>query len=169
MGWLAWLGFDTASGGRLGDLDRRGDALPEAQSRRLAAFAAVLARVARADLTVTPDEASEMVRLVAEFGSLDEADAGLVMETAVELSRRKGASSDYLATRELRRLMDDDDRTLILRCLFAISAADDSVSLAEEEEIRQIATELGFEHEAFVTARSEVRNKRAVLRRIPGA
>jgi uncharacterized tellurite resistance protein B-like protein len=167
MGWLSWLGFDTDTDQRLGDLDRRGDRLAEGQSRRLAAFAGVLARVARADLTVTPDEAKAMVALVGDFGRLDEADASLVVDTAVELSRRRGASSDYLATRELKALMSDDDRAGLLRCLFAVSAADDSVSLAEEEEIRQIATQLGFEHEAYVAARSEVRDKREVLRRLP--
>jgi uncharacterized tellurite resistance protein B-like protein len=166
MGWLAWLGFDDTSDSGLEDLDRRGEHLASAASRRLAAFSGMLARVARADLEVTPDEAAVMVERVAAFGDLDETDAALAVDAAVELSRRRGASSDYLATRELRQLVDEDQREGLLRCLFAVSAADDAVSLAEEEEIRQIATELGIEHEAYIRARAEVRDKRSVLRGI---
>jgi hypothetical protein len=45
-----------------------------------------------------------------------------------------------------------------------VCAADESISVVEEEEVRQIASELGATHEEYVTARAEFREKREVLR-----
>ena len=48
--------------------------------------------------------------------------------------------------------------------MFAVSAADDSISTAEESQIRQIASELGFTHREFVEARLAYSEHREVLR-----
>ncbi len=45
-----------------------------------------------------------------------------------------------------------------------MSAADDEVSTAEENVIRQIANELSVEQDEFVEARRKVRDKRAVFK-----
>jgi uncharacterized tellurite resistance protein B-like protein len=76
----------------------------------------------------------------------------------------RGASEDYLATREFSDIASPDDKLRLLHCLFAVCAADDSISLVEEEEVRQVASELGLEHADFVAARSAFRDKREVLR-----
>ncbi len=56
----------------------------------------------------------------------------------------------------------------MLRCLFAVTAADDSISLAEEEELRQVASELGLELADYTSIRSEFRDQREVLRGLGG-
>jgi len=140
--------------------------MPVHQAEWIAAFAMVLARAARADFEISPEESNVMNQLLQEYGGLDPEQASLVAEMATERNLLLGASDDYLATREFRRIARDGDRERVLHCLFAISAADDSITLVEEEEIRQVASELGVEHAEFTTIRAAFRDKREVLKGI---
>jgi uncharacterized tellurite resistance protein B-like protein len=56
----------------------------------------------------------------------------------------------------------------LLECLFAASAADQSISAVEDHEIRRIASELQLEHGDFIAARSAFRQHLAVLKAPPG-
>ncbi len=138
--------------------------LPDDRARLVAAFAMVLARGARSDLRVSEDEARVMTEVVAEVGGLDLPQAALVVEMATHASELAGASADYVATRELAAVASPEQRQRVVECLFAVAAADDSVTLVEEEEIRQVAAELGLDHRAFTAARARVRDQREVLR-----
>jgi uncharacterized tellurite resistance protein B-like protein len=108
-----------------------------------------------------------MRQLLQEYGGLDPEQASLVADMATQRNMLLGASDDYLATREFRRIARDGDREKVLHCLFAISAADDSISLVEEEEIRQVANELGVEHAEFNAIRARFRDHREVLKGVP--
>jgi uncharacterized tellurite resistance protein B-like protein len=143
------------------------EALPPERAKFVGSFALVLARVANADFKMTEDETRLMEQLVAERAGLPEAQAALAVEIAKAQHRLFGSTEDYLASRELRAMTSREERVEILSCLFAISAADDSVSTAEEEVIRQIAKELGLEHRDYIAARVEVRDKRDILRGMP--
>ena len=105
-----------------------------------------------------------MVEIVRNFGGLSAEDAGLVVEMATHESLMRGASQDYLATREFRRMASDDDRRRLLHCLFAVCAADGSISVEEEQEVYQAASELGFELREYTEARSAFRDQREVFR-----
>jgi tellurite resistance protein len=105
-----------------------------------------------------------MAELLERHGGLEPERAQLVAEMAAHRNELLGPSEDYLATREFRRVAGPGDAESLLHCLFAVTAADDSISLREEEEIRQIATELGIEHAGFTAVRALFREKRAVLR-----
>ena len=170
MSILNWLGLkprpelpssDTETVRRIAeDLE----ALPPERARFVGSFALVLARVANADLEMTEHETRHMEQLVAERAGLPEAQAALAVEIAKAQHRLFGSTEDYLASRELRALTSREERVEILSCLFSVSAADDSVSTVEEEVIRQIAKELGLEHSEYIAARSQVRDKRDILR-----
>ncbi|MCP4895661.1 MAG: TerB family tellurite resistance protein [bacterium] len=154
----------TEAGDKLGAIATRLDGLAPERSRLIAAFTMVLVRTARADLEISDDERTHMVEIVGNFGDLSEGDAKLVVELATELGNRHGGTQEYIATRELKRLCGPEERERLLRCFFAVCAADDSISLLEEEEVRQMATELGFEHAEYTRARAAFRDQREVLR-----
>lgn len=170
MGLLDWLGLrpkpalaqtDVETVRRIGEaLDR----LPPDQARFVGTFSLLLARVAHADLNITDDEVRRMEELVAEHTGLDAPQAALAVEIARTQHRLFGGTEDYQASRELRAVTDRDQRLGVLDCLFAVAAADDSVTSDEEEVIRRIATELGLEQTEYVAARQTVREKRAVLK-----
>lgn len=138
--------------------------LPAERARYLAAFAFVLARVAHADLEVSPTESRKMEELVAEVGELPGDQAVLVVEIAKTQNRLFGGTENFLVTREFRDIASDAERQRLLHCLFAVAAADRSISGAEEAQIRQIASELGFSHGEFVQARLAWSEHRDVLK-----
>ena len=145
----------------VGELDH----LDPMRARYLAAFAYVLSRVASADLHISDVETARMVELLVRFGQLPEAQAVLVVEIAKSQNRLFGGTENFLVTREFRDIASDAERETLLDCLFAVSAADDTVSGEEETQIWQIARELGFSHEDYIRVRMAYSDKRTVLRR----
>ena len=144
----------------VGELDR----MDHARARFLAAFAYVLSRVAAADLVITEDETEKMVEIVRRLGNIPEEQAVLVVAIAKNQNRLFGGTEDYLVTREFREIASDEQRHQLLDCLFAVSAADDTITGDEESQIRQIANELGFDHQDFVEARLAYSDKRSVFK-----
>lgn len=140
------------------------ESLEPRRARWIAAFAYVLGRVAHADLEISGEETTAMERLVQEVGGLPEDQAVLVVGIAKSQNRLMGHTENYLVTRELKEIADGGELRRLLDCLFAVSAADDSISGAEESQIRQIASELGFSHRQYVEARSHWSEQREVLR-----
>jgi len=145
------------------------DALPEDQAKSTAAMAYVLGRVAFADRVVTPEESARMEEIVRERSGLPEAQAVLVVQMAKTQNRLFGATEDFLVTRELAASLSREERLSLLDSLFAIGAADDSISTTEEAVIRQIAAELGLSHEDYVEVRTHWSEKRAVLKGLDGS
>ena len=145
----------------VGELDR----LDRARARFLAAFAYVLSRVAAADLDISDDETEKMVEIVQRLGHVPEAQAVLVVAIANNQNLLFGSTEDYLVTREFREIATDEQRHELLDCLFAVSAADDTITGDEETQIRQISNELGFSHKEFTQARLAYSDKRSILNR----
>ena len=140
------------------------ESLPPKEARYIAAFAYLLSRVANADLDISDEESREMERLVAEHGGLAPEQAVLAVGIAKSQSRLFGGTENFLVTREFKEITTPEERRKMLDILFAVSAADDSVSSAEELQVRGIATELGLTHSEYIEARSAYRDKREVLR-----
>jgi uncharacterized tellurite resistance protein B-like protein len=134
--------------------------MPTKEAEWTAAFAMVMARAARADFEISPEEASAIERLLEQYGGLDPDQASLVAEMVTKRNLLLGAGDDYLATREFRRIAREGGQEKVLYCLFAVSAADDGISLVEEEEISRVAKELGIEDGKLATIRADFLEKR---------
>jgi uncharacterized tellurite resistance protein B-like protein len=176
---LNWLGFGPPGSGH-GPPGRDGEAadvesvriivaeldrLPANQARYLAAFAYLLSRVARADLQVSDSEGARMEEIVMTHGQLPRAQSMLVVASAKMQSRLLGGSDNYLVAREFERMATEDQKQALLRCLFEVAAADEDVSVVEENEIRRISKELKLGHDDYITARSAFREHLAVLKK----
>ena len=171
MGWLDWLTGNRETGSKdasdsetVRKIARELDSLPEDRARFVASLAYVLGRVAYADHHVSEEETREMERIVSETGGLSDELAVLAVQIAKSQNRLFGGTENFLVTRELRELAAPEDRATLLDALFAISAADDTISAVEESQLRQIASELGFSHKEFVAGRSRWSEKRSVIR-----
>jgi uncharacterized tellurite resistance protein B-like protein len=143
-------------------------AMEPERARYLAAFAFILSRGAHADLHVSPEETRAMEDAVALWGGLSAAQAVLVVQIAQSQSSLFGATQDFVVTRQFGTMSTPAQREELLHCLFAVSAADDSISSAEESVLRQIATELGLSDRDFLAIRSTYNHKRAVMKGLPG-
>jgi uncharacterized tellurite resistance protein B-like protein len=144
-----------------GELDR----MDPDEARFLASFAFVLARVANADSDISDDESRRMEEVLCEVGGLTGAQAVLVVQIAKAQQLLKGGTENYLVTREFNRISTREQKERLLHCLFEVSAADDSISLVEEDAVATIAAELKIEHREFSAIRSRYNEKRSILRK----
>ncbi len=142
-----------------GQLER----LPEEKARYLASFAYVLARIAFADLRIDDSEIDEMERIVRELAHLSDGEAALVVQIAKAQAQHLGGTENYVVTREFRELASKEQRAELLECIYAVAAADGSISSEETAEIQAIAEELGFSRPEANALRSAYRDKLSVL------
>jgi uncharacterized tellurite resistance protein B-like protein/uncharacterized protein YciI len=138
-------------------------ALPADRARFVAAFAYLLARAARVDVTISDVETAEMRRLIAEVGGLDAETAGLVAELATTRVEHFGATDDYLVTREFRAISTLEEREHLLRCCLVIAAADDQIDALEAWLVNRMAEELDIPRPDLNRIRSEFTDKIAGL------
>ncbi|OGQ91941.1 MAG: hypothetical protein A2289_15395 [Deltaproteobacteria bacterium RIFOXYA12_FULL_58_15] len=161
---------ETSAKASAGDTDtvlritRELESLEPALARYVAAFAFVLGRVAYADQEINEDETLVMEHFICELGHLSLAQAVLVVDIVKNQHRLFGGTESFLVTRELREISSREQREDLLHCLFAVAAADDSISSDEEAQVRQIASELGFDQREYVTVRSAYNDKREVVK-----
>jgi uncharacterized tellurite resistance protein B-like protein len=141
------------------------DHMEPERARFIAAFAFVLSRVAGADMQVSVEETRAMERIVMEYGGLGEEQAILVVQMSKHQNLLFGGTENYLVTRELNRISSREQKKAILDCLFAVSAADDSITTTEGNVIRQISDQLLLEHSDFIESRSKYREFLEVLRK----
>jgi len=130
------------------------DALPDDQALRLATFAYVLGRVAHADSHFSEAETEKMQDIVQVLGHIPESQAVLLVEIAKHQVRLFGGTDNVAVSQRFRQLSTSEQRIELLECVFAVSAADDSITVGEEGQARQISSELGLTHKEFVQARS---------------
>jgi uncharacterized tellurite resistance protein B-like protein len=152
----AWLGIDAPEEPHFAPLRETLEALDHlepARARFLAAFAYLLGRVARADMQVSPEETRTMEALVREQGQLSEDQAMVVVQLAKTSNLLFGGTANFLVAKEFGELASYDQKLALMRCLFAVSAADEQISMAEESEIHRIATELRIEQRDLVSLR----------------
>ena len=164
----AWLGVDTQETREFAPLRETLEALDHLEpgrARYLAAFAYLLGRVAHADQHVSPEEIGAMEALVREQGDLTQEQAMLVVQLAKTNNLLFGGTANFLIAREFSESATYEQKLALMRCLFAVSSADEAISTAEESEIHRIANELRIDHPDLVKLRVAHRHRLPGLRR----
>jgi uncharacterized tellurite resistance protein B-like protein len=154
----AWLGLDRPESPEpapLRDVLNALDHIEPARARYLAAFAYLLGRVAYADRQVSPEETRAMERALADHGQLAEEQAMLVTQLAKTSNVLFGGTADFLIAREFAEMATDEQKRALMRCVFAVSATDQAISLSEESEIHRLARELRLDHQELIALRVE--------------
>ena len=141
------------------------DRMEPERARYIASFAYLLSRVAHADLHISKEETREMERIVKEKGSLPEEQAILVVQMAKTQSLLFGHTENFLVTREFQKIAAREQKLALLDCLYAVSAADRSISTVEDNEVRKISRELHLSHQDFIAVRLNYRDHLAVLKK----
>ncbi len=102
-----------------------------------------------------------MHRIVRELAALSEGEADLVVEIAKSQARILGGTENYVVTREFRTASSSEQRGQLLACLYAVAAADGTISGPEASEIVSIAEELGFTRAQANSLRARYRDQLA--------
>lgn len=173
MGLLKFLGLDRRMAGRddepdsLVALGERLDALPPADARLASACAYLLARVAGADLRTEAVERETIRDRLVDFAGLEPEHAALVAEAAIEAAGRFGSTDDHLVARAFRDMADQAERLRLMRCLYAVAAADETISAIEDNEIFEIAAEIGLGRSDVVALRAEWKDRLGSMKALP--
>ena len=145
----AWLGVENephrADPAPLRSLVEALDRLEPARAQYLARFAYLLGRVARADDHISPEETRAMEALLVEHGGLAPDQAMLVISLAKASNLMIGAHADFAVTQEFAASASYDQRLALTRCLFAVAASDERISISEESELHRITNHLRIE------------------------
>jgi len=139
------------------------EALPPDRARFLAGFAYVMSRAAEADFDISDAETKVMERYVVELGGIDEAQAVLVIEMAKVQARTQGQTEDFVVTREFAELATEEQKLAVLRCCFAVSAADETISAVEASVVNEIARELDVSREQLNAVREEFHDRLSAI------
>lgn len=122
----------------VGALDR----LEPERARYVARFAYLLGRVAHADQQASTEETATMERLVRQEGQLTPEQAVLVVSLAKTSNLLFGGTADFEVARDFDASATYDEKLALARCLFAVAASEDSISMTEETEIHRILNQL---------------------------
>ena len=102
-------------------------------------------------------ETATVRKIAARLERLDPEEASLVVEIAKSQARLLGGTENYVVTRQFRRISTREQRGKLLECLYAVAAADGSITGPESSEIVAIAEELGFTRAEANALRSSYR------------
>ena len=152
----SWMGVDAPKEREFAPLRDTLNALDQLEpdrARFLAAFAYLLGRVAHADQDVSAEETRAMEALVTEHGQIAPDQAMVVVQLAKTSNLLFGGTANFMVAREFSAMASYEQKLALVKCLFAVSATDDSISLAEESEIHRIAKELGIQQPDLIALR----------------
>jgi uncharacterized tellurite resistance protein B-like protein len=172
VGWRDWFGVAKAPGADDGSrtevvarIAAALDDLPPDRARFVAAFAYHLGRIAHADHELTTAERDFISEVVSRESGLPAEQVSLAVDLALRESLALRGTEDYRVLREFDEMAAPEQKLALIRCLFAVSAADAHVVVNEDNDIRRIALALKVSHDDFVAARAAVRARLAVLKR----
>ena len=94
-----------------------------------------------------------MERLVLKEGALSHDQAVLVVSLAKTSNLLFGGTADFEVARDFASNATYEEKLALARCLFAVAATEDSISMAEETEIHRILNQLKIEPSDLVALR----------------
>lgn len=147
-----------AEHGILEAIERSLDALGD-RAEFVAAFAALLVRVAYADEDVSEAEAERVGELVATHAEMSSEEAAAIAAVARHHTVTQGGGAAYRLTRRFNELARDEDKRHLIDCLYAVATADDLVSHVEDREISRIAAAILLSRSQVLEIRSRYREK----------
>ncbi len=157
----AWLGFTEAPAtpepAPLRELVSALDRLEPARAQYLARFAYLLGRVARADEHNSEEETRAMEVLLVDHGQLTSEQAMLVVSLSKASNLVFGSHADFAVTQEFTDSTSYEERLAVARCLFAVAAADERISIDEEAEVHRITNQLRIERPDLTAIRLQHR------------
>jgi len=140
-----WLGLgarEPQESSALRDVVNALDRLEPDRARYVARFAYLLGRVAHADQHASSEETLVMERLVRDEGGLTPEQAVLVISLAKTSNLLFGGTADFEVARDFAASASYDEKLALARCLFAVAASEDAISMTEETEIHRILNQM---------------------------
>ena len=174
MSLLRFLGLGGNAAGRdaepssLVELGANLESMEPGEARLAAGFAYLLARVAGADLRTEESEEAAIADRLTTFAKLAPETAAVLAQAAIRVTEAHGGTDDHLVARAFRDMTEHEERLRLLRCLYAVAAADDTITTVEDNEIFEIATAIGVGRTDVIAIRREWKQYLGTLKALPG-
>jgi uncharacterized tellurite resistance protein B-like protein len=130
----------------------------------LAAFAGQLARVALADAELSKTEEVSILRLLRERAHLSRDEAKLVVDLIHHEAETLKGLQNHLLNRAVNEHATRKEKEELVDCLYAVAAADASISNVEDREVRRVAGALMIPQKTFAAIRSRYGDCLEVMR-----
>ena len=138
---------------------------PQERLIMLSCLAGIMARVAYVDFEIDKNEVAHIEKSLCHWMKLSRTEAHSVGEIAVEQMKQLCGMDTRKFCTPLNDLLSIEERFHILESLFELAASDGIVENSEANEIDYISKALLLEHKYFVTAKSQVKEYLASLRK----
>jgi len=137
---------------------------PPERLEYLAGFAGQLTRVAYSDDDLSDVERETISAILTKRAGLSESEAGVVIDLLLGQIKLLRGTEEYRLNRALNDHATREEREAVVDCLFAVAAADDSVSNVEDLEIRKIGHALEIPNERIMDIRGRYRDRLEILK-----
>ncbi|RMG41268.1 MAG: TerB family tellurite resistance protein [Candidatus Dadabacteria bacterium] len=141
--------------------------LSEREVAVITGISGLLGQVAYADLEISDKEICKIKSVLQSNLGLDEQHAELVVTVTKELTRELAGIEDFRYTRLINEHCTKDEKMQLLKALFEIASADDSISSDEDLAIGNIARDLLLTREDFISARADYTRFLDVIKNLP--
>ena len=136
----------------------------EEEVKLMAGTAGLLGNVAYADHEISEAEITHIRKVLDEQLSLGAEQVTAVLEMLVKYRVQLFTVENHHYARMVNAVTDKGRRRKLLRLLFALAAADHSISAEEDTVMRLVANALKLTHNDFVTIRAEFREHRDIFK-----
>lgn len=125
----------------------------------------LMTRIAYADLNIDESERVFIINALVDKLELEFKQATIVVNLAVEYAREFAGLDNHVYAKNLRDVLDENDRLKIVELLFTVAAADGSVDNLESEDIRVINESLRLSPKHFLSARAKVADSLKLMKK----
>jgi uncharacterized tellurite resistance protein B-like protein len=133
----------------------------------LAAFAGQLARVAMVDSVLSETEEKSITRLLQTHAELSRSECQLVVQLMHHEAETLKGKHNHLLNRAFNRHASSRDKEQLIDSAYAVAAADEQISDAEDQEVRRIAAAILLPHKVLMDIRSRYRKHLEILTLLP--
>ena len=136
----------------------------EEDIKLITGFAGLLGKVAYADMEISDVEINRIRSVLSNTLHLSHKQVDSIIELLAKNRVQLFSVEDYLYTRLINAVCDKEQKMDLLKALFTVAAADESVSAEEEAAIRIVSKGLFLSHGDFISIRVQFKEHLDVLK-----
>ena len=146
------------------ELERLLSSYSQEEIEFIAGYSGLLGKVAYSDRKILLEEILEIKNILIEGSSISAEMYDAIIELVSKYTTELSGIEDQVYIQIINSRCSKEQKIEVLKGLFAVAAADQSVDMDEDRDISVIAKGLFVSHEDLVSIRKEYRDKLAVLK-----
>ncbi|MCT4641724.1 MAG: TerB family tellurite resistance protein [Bacteriovoracaceae bacterium] len=129
--------------------------LDEVALTKVTALCGLFASIVYADLKIETQEIEAFKREFVKWVSLEQNSLNHLVKVSIDYAKQLVGVDTHLYAKEVKDLMNEDEKYYLLESLFTLAASDGNTSLDESELIKLISKNLGLSNQMYLSARAK--------------